>query len=422
MLTKVVEWGRLASYLEQSTRYVPMTARVNGRFTYVRPAGIAAHPELLARYEAVLDDAFATYTRLFAAVLDHLVASDDSATDDDAGRRAQRARALDAVRGLLPAATAANIGVYASGQAWESLIIRLRAHPLAEARDVGDQVLEALRHVIPDFLTRVDRADRGERHGAYRRRADERAAQMAAALGPAPAVPLHSGVHLLDHDPDGEARVLAHALWPSSGMPMAEVRARVDAMTTAEVRTLIARWADGRADRRERPGRALEATSYLFEITCDYGAYRDLQRHRMLTLETQPLGVDLGWERSPDVEAAGLSDEFVRVTEASAALWADVHAVVPDEAPYAVTMAHRIRFTMRMNAREAMHLIELRSQPQGHAAYRRVAQDMRVAIRDDAGHKAIADLMSFTDTSGEGGRLAQERRNEARYAPEGVDS
>ena len=438
VLTKVIEWGRLASYLEQSTRYVPYTDMVDGRWKYVRPAGIAAHPDLLARYEAVLDDAFATYARLFDAVLADLVARDASGADDQALRRALRARALDAVRGLLPAATTANLGVYASGQAWESLIIRLRAHPLAEARDVGDQVLAALRQVIPDFLTRADREDRGERMGAYRRATEDRAAAMWEALEGAtpvsgtlrvpdtlsglPGERGGSSVRLLEHDPDGEARVLAHALWPASGLPIDEVGARVAQMPADERRAALAEWADGRADRRERPGRALEATSYLFEVTCDYGAYRDLQRHRILTLEAQALGANLGWEPSADVEAAGLADEFARVQQASADLWREVIAVVPDEAPYAVTMAHRIRFTIRMNAREAMHLIELRSQPQGHTAYRRVAQEMLLAIRDDAGHPGIAAMMSFTDMSGEGGRLAQERRTEARRAADTVDS
>jgi len=443
VLTKVVEWGRLASYLEQSTRYVPYTDMVDGRWKYVRPPGISAHPELLARYEAVLDDAFATYSRLFEAVLEHLVAGDESGDDDAAVRRALRARALDAVRGLLPAATTANLGVYASGQAWEQLIIRLRAHPLAEAREVGDQVLVALRQVIPDFLTRVDRPDRGERMGAYRRATEERAAEMWDALAgggqsvtgtgtvpvmgvevaPTPVtVTVPVTVTLVQHDPDGERRVLAHALWPESGRTIDEVRTRVDALDDSAVHAALAEWAAGRADRRERPGRALEATSYLFEVTCDYGAYRDLQRHRILTLEAQPLGADLGWEPSPDVQAAGLADEFARVNEASAALWHEVRDVVPEEAPYAVTMAHRIRFAMRMNAREAMHLIELRSQPQGHAAYRRVAQDMLVAIRDHAGQPGIAGLMEFTDMSGEGGRLAQERRTEAKRAADTVDS
>jgi thymidylate synthase ThyX len=436
VLTKVIEWGRLASYLEQSTRYVPYTDMVDGRWKYVRPPGISAHPDLLARYEAVLDDAFATYSRLFEAVLEHLVAGDESGDDDAAVRRALRARALDAVRGLLPAATTANLGVYASGQAWEQLIIRLRAHPLAEAREAGDRVLVALRQVIPDFLTRVDRPDRGERMGAYRFATEDRAARMWEALAgsaetPTPVtvtVPVTvtssalPGVRLVQHDPDGERRVLAHALWPESGRTIDEVRARVDALDDSAVRAALAEWAAGRADRRERPGRALEATSYLFEVTCDYGAYRDLQRHRILTLEAQPLGADLGWEPSPDVEAAGLAEEFARVNHASAELWRDVLAVVPEEAPYAVTMAHRIRFTMRMNAREAMHLIELRSQPQGHAAYRRVAQDMLVAIRDDAGQPGIAGLMEFTDMSGEGGRLAQERRTEAKRAADTVDS
>ncbi len=415
VLTKVIEWGRLASYLEQSTRYVPYTDRPGGRWKYVRPAAISADPSLLAAYEDVLDDAFATYARLNTAVHDDLVARFPVADGDAAAARALRAQALDAVRGLLPAATTANLGVYASGQAWESLIIRLRAHPLAEARKCGDRVLTELRTVIPDFLTRVDRPDRGERHGAYRQGSDLRAADLAVRiLGEADEQPDGAAVRLIESDPDGEARVLAHALWPSSGMPLGEVRARVREMAPADRTNALATWAAGRADRRERPGRALEATSYLFEIVCDYGAYRDLQRHRLLTLEVQPLGAALGWEPSPDVESAGLADEFARVQQRAGGLWRDLLGVVPDEAPYAVTMAHRLRFTIRMNAREAMHLIELRSQPQGHAAYRRVAQDMLVAIRDDAGHGAIADMMSFVDTDDATGRLAQERRVEAR--------
>ena len=186
VLTKVIEWGRLASYLEQSTRYVPYDTQVDGRWKYVRPAGIAAHPALLAEYERVLDDAFATYARLYGVVFEYLMATEAPDADDVAAMRALRARALDAVRGLLPAATTANVGVYASGQAWESLVMRLRAHPLAEAREVGDQVLIALRHVIPDFLTRVDRPDRGERHGRYRRDTDNRAAALSVTLGTDP--------------------------------------------------------------------------------------------------------------------------------------------------------------------------------------------------------------------------------------------
>jgi len=432
VLTKVIEWGRLASYLEQSTRYVPYTEKQAGRWKYVRPPGIAAHPDLLARYEAVLDDAFATYTRLFEAVLAHLT-QQEGGGDDPAVQRTLRARALDAVRGLLPAATTANLGVYASGQAWEQMVIRLRAHPLAEAREVGDQVLAALRQVIPDFLTRTDRPDRGERMGAYRAATDARAAAMWRDLegtvpalglsrgGDSPSAGTVPGVNLLSHDADGERRVLAHALWPASDTDLEQVRACVDAMGIGDVRAALARWAAGRADRRERPGRALEATSYLFEVTCDYGAYRDLQRHRILTLEAQPLGADLGFEPSPDVAAVGLHDEYDRVNRASAALWREVLDVVPDEAPYAVTMAHRLRFLVRMNAREAMHLIELRSQPQGHAAYRRVAQDMLVAIRDQADHPGIAGLMDFADMSDAGDRLAQERRTEARRAADTVD-
>ncbi|MEQ9093541.1 MAG: FAD-dependent thymidylate synthase [Miltoncostaeaceae bacterium] len=172
-------------------------------------------------------------------------------------------------------------------------------------------------------------------------------------------------------------------------------------------------------DRRWRPGRALESTSYTFEIVCDYGAYRDLQRHRMLTLLAQPLGPDLGYEVPADVERAGAGEQYARVQEASAALSRAVAQVAPAAAPYAISLGHRIRFVMTMNAREAMHLVELRSQPQGHDAYRWVAREMHRLIGTVAGHDALAGLMDFVDEGGGGGRLDSERRAERRRAGRG---
>jgi thymidylate synthase ThyX len=172
-----------------------------------------------------------------------------------------------------------------------------------------------------------------------------------------------------------------------------------------------------RTNRRHRPGRAFEATAYTFEIVCDYGAYRDLQRHRMLTLQAQPLTPALGYAVPADVAEAGAEREYRAIQEACAGLYADLREPFAHEAAYAVTLAHRIRFTMAMNAREAMHLIELRSQPQGHESYRAVAQRMHAAIRDEAGHRAIADAMIFVDHSTPAaGRLEAERRSERRRA------
>lgn len=418
LLTKVLEWGRLASYLEQSTRYIRLDDRPGGRHRYHRPAGVMGDPELAAVYESTLDGAFDAYAVLVPRLVAHIDAHvpNDPTAPAAARDRAIRASALDALRGLLPAATEANVGIFGSGQAFEALLVRLQASPLAEARDCGERMLAELRKVVPAFLTRVDRPDRGVRHARYLAANARATAQIAERLfGDIPRTGDGPVVRLVDFDPDGEDRVLAHALWPDSGRPLGEVRTRVDTLSHAMRAGILAAYCGDRADRRERPGRALEATTYTFEVVCDYGAYRDLQRHRMLTLQTQPLTPALGYDVPPDVEAAGATDDYVQTQEACAALARTIAERVPEEAAYAVTLAHRIRFTMTMNAREAMHVIELRSQPQGHVTYRRVAQDMLALIRDVAGHGALADLMSYVDHSQAGaGRLAQEARNAAR--------
>jgi thymidylate synthase ThyX len=417
ILTKILQWGRLASYLEQSTRYIPFTDRPGGHYRYHRPGAVLAHPALGPAYIDALDAAFDGYAALLPRLVAHVGAGvpEDPGTPAAARERAIRARALDLLRGLLPAATTANVGIYASGQAYEAMLVRMAAHPLPEARECAAAMLRELRKVIPAFLTRVDRIDRGVAHGAYLAAGAAAAADLAAALGPPPAGPAGPSVRLVDFDPDGEARVLAHALWPESGRELADVRVAVAAMDPAARSAALLRWAGSRGDRRQRPGRALEATTYAFEIVCDYGAYRDLQRHRLLSLQAQPLSPRLGYDVPAEVVAAGAADDYAAVQERCVALHDALAPELPAHAPYAVTLAHRIRFTMVMNAREAMHLIELRSQPQGHESYRRVALEMHREIAGTAGHTALAAMMAFVDAGDAAvGRLAAERRQEAR--------
>jgi thymidylate synthase ThyX len=419
ILTKVLQWGRLASYLEQSTRYIPYTDRPGGRFRYHRPPAVVDHPDLGAEYARVLDGAFEAYAALLPRLVEHIGAGvpEDPGTPPAARERAVRARALDLLRGMLPAATTANVGIFASGQAYEAMLVRMLAHPLPEARECAGRMLVELRKVIPAFLTRVDRPDRGGAHGAYLRGVDAAAAALAARLAPGAPGPAPAQVRLVDFEPDGEARVLAHALWPSSGLGLAEVRARVAELPADERAAALREWAGRRGDRRQRPGRALEATTYAFEVVCDYGAYRDLQRHRMLSLQAQPLSPALGYDVPAEVEEAGAGEDYAATQAACTGLHSALRAEFPEEAAYAVTLAHRIRFTMVLNAREAMHVIELRSQPQGHESYRRVAREMHRQIAEVAGHRAIAGMMSFVDASDpSAGRLAAERRQEARRA------
>ena len=171
-----------------------------------------------------------------------------------------------------------------------------------------------------------------------------------------------------------------------------------------------------RSNRRHKPGRALERSGYRFDVVADYGAFRDLQRHRMLTIEWQRLTPDHGYTRPEAVDAAGEDASFDDAMERSAALYEDMVERFPAQASYAVALAYRVRFVMQMNAREAMHLIELRTTPQGHPAYRLVGQEMHRLIAEEAGHHAVAEMMRFVDHQPEPAleRLDAERRAEAR--------
>jgi hypothetical protein len=201
----------------------------------------------------------------------------------------------------------------------------------------------------------------------------------------------------------------------SSGLADAELVERVKRLS-AEDRIAIANaYVGDRTNRRHKPGRALERTSYRFEIVSDYGAFRDLQRHRMLTVEWQPLTADLGYEVPEAVVEAGIEDRFVESISRSEDLYRDMQLVFPERAAYALTLAHRLRYVMQMNAREAMHLIELRSGTQGHPVYRRIAQEMHRLIAEQAGHRILAGAMTFVDHSeAELERLEAERRSELR--------
>jgi hypothetical protein len=171
-------------------------------------------------------------------------------------------------------------------------------------------------------------------------------------------------------------------------------------MSPEERANVLRVYAGARTNRRHRPGRAFERTSYRFDVLTDYGAFRDLQRHRLLTLEWQPLSTRHGFTEPEAIHGAGATDDWMRVMDASAELYEALRGEGHrDVAPYAVAMAYRVRFYMEMNAREAMHVIELRTAPQGHPAYRRVCQEMHRLVADVAGHRGVAAAMTFADHS-----------------------
>ena len=324
-----------------------------------------------------------------------------------------KAKALDALRGMLPAATVSNLGVYAAGQAYEMMLFRLLASPLAEAQDVGRMMLEELRKVIPAFLVRVDQPNRGgewighlrSTRGAMR----SLAAELLAGEDPEPA-PL---VRLTSWDPDADEALVAAMLYPYSDLPEARLLELARKMSVEERLRVLRTYVGERRNRRHKPGRAFERIGYRFDVLGDYGGFRDLQRHRMLTIDWQDLSTKHGYDMPAEAEEMGFADAFREATDRSAELWQRVHADLPDQAAYTVCMAYRIRYAIQMNLREAFHLIELRTSPQGHPGYRKVAHDMYRQIAEVAGHRTVAELMTYVDLgSVDLERLEAERRAE----------
>ena len=420
ILTKILEWGRLASYLEQSTRYIAYDARLAGRYRFYRD------PEVLTsrfgtRYVGDLDRMFDSYSVLMEKVTEHIRATvkRDPADSDFVFRMATRAKALDAVRGVLPAASLSNVGIYGSGQSYEAMLIRMRAHPLPEARQYADLMLEELRKVIPSFLRRVDLADRGGRWSDYLSDNRENTQEVVRGLFDETPVDHSAAVVLTDFDPEGEDKLIAAICYSHTSLPETQILQRVQRLGHDEKVAILKSYIGERENRRHRPGRAFERIDYRFDVLSDYGAFRDMQRHRLLTIEWQPLSANHGYTRPDLIDEAGMTPVFDEVMNRSAALYDDLKPEFPQQATYAVSMAYRVRYVMQFNAREAMHMLELRSSPQGHPAYRRVAIEMHRLIGEQAGHKAVAEAMThLTTEEPELERLAAERRAEAKRGGE----
>ncbi len=418
VLTKVLQRPRLAAYLEQSTRYIAYDAPVPGApapgYRYYRD------PALGPEYAAAMDSLFQTYSKALPVVRGWVEETFPRREGESpaARERAVGAKALDLLRGLLPAASLSHMGIYATGQAYEQLILHLIGHPLPEARRYGELILAAVGAVMPSFVSRVPRPDRGGAWAAQlqsRRAAGER---WAARLGLDRAEDAGDGpsVRLLHVDGD-EDGLLAALLFEAAGTSEERTRSVVAELSAQERGALLADLVGERANRRHRPGRGFETVRYRFEIVSDYGAFRDLQRHRLLTVQWQALTPDLGAGVPEEVIAAGAGDAYAGALERSQAEYARlVDAGQAAAAPYALCLGYRIRYVLDFNAREAMHLIELRSGREGHPAYRAVAHELHRQIA--AVHPAVAAAMTHVDTSTEPRleRILSEMRQQARRA------
>src|SRR5918997_471641 len=343
VMTKLLQRGRLAAYLEQSTRYIPYDAPIAEGLGY----RYWRHAELGPEYERAMDFLFGAYAealpRVEAWAAERFPRPDGE--PEAAHRSAIRAKALDLLRGLLPAASLSHMGIFATGQAYEQLLLRLYASPLPEARVYADMILAELKAIMPSFVARVERPERGgewisylEERGAaaerWTRRLGLDRARRDGEAGPA--------VRLLSVE-GSEDDLLAALLFEAAACPEDEARSAVRALPPNERTTMLGELVGERRNRRHRPGRGFEALRYRFEIVSDYGGVRGLPRHRTLPCSWQRPRPDLGAGVPRELEEAGVADAYRAGLERSREEHARLTgAGLHEVAPYALCLGFRI--------------------------------------------------------------------------------
>ncbi len=404
--------------LEKSTRYVPFDRKMAGRYRYYREPEIMASVHA-ARYEQTMDRLFDTYAGLIQPTLTWVQTQvpRDEMTSLRAYASATRARSLDLLRGLLPMATLTNVGLFGNGRAFEYLLTRLAASPHAELHDLGRAMQHELDQLIPAFVKRA-KTERGAAYARYLAANRTNVAALAHDIMRNEETVSTATVQLVEYDSDAECKTVAAILYPYTDLSLTQVRAQVADFSVEQRMRIITAFVGDRASRFDRPGRAFEEPYYTFDLLADLGAYRDLQRHRILTQERQRYTVRHGFVTPADLEQAGLAQAYTAALEQAAETVEAMVADLPDAAQYAVPFAFRVRWRVKLNLREAYHLLELRSAPQGHPSYRAVAQEMYRQI--SAVHPALAAGMHFVNLEDPAlERLAAEQKLDQKRTAQG---
>jgi len=385
--TKSIEDSRIGiSFLEKSTRYVRFDDKINGNYQYLR------EPEIMSSrhadtYIQTCELLFGTYSSLMAPVMKFVEERNPHGEESErAYKSAIRAKACDVLRGLLPASVTTNLGMYGNGRAFEYLITKMAASNLTEVCNLSAEMSEELSKVIPSFVKRA-RSEHGKDLQRYL--AESRKSMEAFSVnGKTDATP----VELIDNS--SEDKAIAAMLYPFSNVPFSSLLENVRKMPTAQKAKIAYEYMGKRSNRRHKPGRALENVHYTFDILANYGAFRDLHRHRMLTQERQLLSTNHGYDTPKELFDAGLGEKFVECMVAAKDAFGSMKGM-ETQAQYLVPMAYRMRWYMTLNLREIYFLSELRSSMQGHPDYRRIAQCIYSIAREKS--PILGSYMKFVD-------------------------
>ncbi len=412
LAAKILEDARIGgSPLEKSTRYIYFDQKVNGEYLFYREP-VLMTSAYRRTYIDTCNMLFETYSKLIpplTAVIEERMPCGPE-TSKTAYRAALRAKVLDCLRGLLPAGTLTNMGIYGNGRFFESLIHKLHTNNLAEIQDIGKEMYTELAKVIPSFIRRSDRLHRThQKYSGFSERMEQ-------ALGSI--TELHTqfsqktdipGVSLLDSDPEAVIKVAAALLFERSEKGLQDLRQYCRNLSQEEVESILDAACNAREDRRQKSPRALEHANFTFEILTDFGVYRDLHRHRLLTQERQRLTCDYGYYVPPEIVGTEMESVYTNAMNQAKEVFDTIAKELPEEAQYVVPMAFNIRWYMHLNLRALQWMCELRSSPAGHPTYRYIAQEMAKQVSNL--YPEFERFFAFVDYEGyDLGRMEQEQR------------
>ena len=366
LAVETIESNRLASYTEKSTRYQKWEP--DGFYVPLEVEGT----EHAGLYRSTCADLFGTYLRALeplAEVVRRTQPRREGESDERWDGRI-RSRYVDAARYLLPAAALANVGMTANARVLEHALRKMLASPLGEVRAIGAEVKAVAANEVPTLL----------KYAAPSPYLEQTEAGLEAAARRLPATAPEDWLTLTAEDPDGEARVLAAALYPWSSESFEAVQAHVRAMD-AQARQALAAELLGRLGRFDIPLRALEHQVFTAEVALDQGAYFELKRHRLMTQTPQRLTAELGYAVPRLFTQAGIEGDYRRAMQSAAEAYRQVARWNPEVAAYLVPNGFNRRVLMTFNLRQAYHLVELRSAANAHFAMRRVALRLAEELR-----------------------------------------
>ncbi len=411
--TKLMQDSRIGvSPLEKSTRYVYFDKKEGNKYKYCREKKIM-ESNFADEYVHCCDLLFDTYSGLIEkmAKIEKEKFPQQQGVSDRAYSSTIRAKVCDILRGILPASTLTNSGFFGNGRAFEYMLVKMYSSPLSEANSVAKSMHNELSRVIPSFVKRAD-----DMYGKQTQEYLKEVAGKTAKLSSAYAKPVQiseANVQLVSYDKHAQDKIVSAILFSCMHSDMNEIKAIVEKMPHKEKEKVISAYIGDRKNRRHKPGRAFEAANYTFCITGNFGMYRDLHRHRILTQQRQLLTTKHGFDMPKELIASGFDAQVKQAIGAADELYTKMSEKMPQEAQYIVPLGFRMRWYAGMNLREAYHLCELRSMRQGHTDYRKVAQDMHKLIKKV--HPFLASGMKFVDYSDYGlERLEAEKETDKR--------